>query len=58
MLRRMSADTGEQTRLPRIQAKVLNGAPLPEPQVEALLAREGLRRSDVRDLHATLPFAT
>ncbi|MCB1356644.1 MAG: AraC family transcriptional regulator [Maritimibacter sp.] len=57
----MSAETAEQTRAPRIQAKVLNailnGAPLPEPQVEALLAREGLRRADVREPHATLPFA-
>jgi AraC-like DNA-binding protein len=57
----MTSDTPAQTRIPRIQAKVLNailnGAPLPETEVEALLEVEGLRRADVREPHATLPFA-
>ncbi|MFD1344048.1 AraC family transcriptional regulator [Litorisediminicola beolgyonensis] len=58
----MSPDPTEPSRIPRIQAKVLNavlnGAPLPETEVEALLSVEGLSRADIREPHATLPFAT
>lgn len=58
----MSQEQTDPAQIPRIQAKILNAilnaAPLEERAVEALLATESLRRADVRDPQATLPFAT
>jgi len=57
----MTSDPTEPQRVPRIQAKILrgilNGAPLPESTVEALLGAEGIRPGDLDHVDATLPFA-